>query len=150
MSYQSSIRNKKNNKTFNKTKQLKYELNEEIEEYGFISKMLGNCRCLVISNSHMDCIGTICGTLRKFNKRILIEKGDIVIITKPSVGNTKVVINYKLNAEQISTLIAENQINDRIINLYQNSCSTMDDKSINDLNELSFVDEDAKNDYDNI
>lgn len=141
MSYQSSIRNKKNNKTFNKTKQLKYELNEEIEEYGFISKMLGNCRCLVISNSHMDCIGTICGSLRKFNKRILIEKGDIVIITKPSAGNTKVIINYKLNSEQISTLISENQLTDRIINLYQNSCSTIDDKAINDLNDLSFIDE---------
>ena len=141
MSYQSSIRNKKNNKTFNKNKQLKYELNEEIEEYGFISKMLGNCRCLVISNSHMDCIGTICGSLRKFNKRILIEKGDIVIITKPSAGNTKVIINYKLNSEQISTLISENQLTDRIINLYQNSCSTIDDKAINDLNDLSFIDE---------
>lgn len=141
MSYQSSIRNKKNNKTFNKTKQLKYELNEEIEEYGFISKILGNCRCLVISNSHMDCIGTICGSLRKFNKRILIEKGDIVIITKPSAGNTKVIINYKLNSEQISTLISENQLTDRIINLYQNSCSTIDDKAINDLNDLSFIDE---------
>lgn len=141
MSYQSSIRNKKNNKTFNKNKQLKYELNEEIEEYGFISKMLGNCRCLVISNSHMDCIGTICGSLRKFNKRILIEKGDIVIITKPSAGNTKVIINYKLNSEQISTLISENQLTDRIINLYQNSCSTIDDKAISDLNDLSFIDE---------
>ena len=103
--------------------------------------MLGNCRCLVISNSHMDCIGTICGSLRKFNKRILIEKGDIVIITKPSAGNTKVIINYKLNSDQISTLISENQLTDRIINLYQNSCSTIDDKAISDLNDLSFIDE---------
>lgn len=141
MSYQSSIRNKKNNKTFNKNKQLKYDYDEEFEEYGFVSKMLGNCRCLVISNSNLDCIGTICGSLRKFNKRILIERGDIVIITKPTSTNTKVSINYKLNSDQISTLISEFKLSDRLSNLYNNRCTTIDDKEMNDLNELTFVDE---------
>jgi len=140
MSYQSSIRNKKNNKSFNKAKETKYEIDNEIEEYGYILKMLGNCRCLIISNSNIDTIGTICGSLRKFNKRILIEKGDIVIITKPSVGNNKVIINYKLNSEQITSLISENKITDRLINLYNNSCTTIDDKELNDLTDFSFND----------
>ncbi len=138
MSYQSSIRNKKNNKTFNKAKEIKYKIDEDIEEYGYVSKMLGNCRCLVISNSHIDCIGSICGTLRKFNKRVLIERGDIVIITKPSAGNNKVIINYKLNQEQINDLIEEFKINDKIINLYKNHSCSIDDEDINNLNELSF------------
>jgi len=141
MSYQSSIRNKKNNKTFNKNKQIKYNYDEEIEEYGFVLKMLGNCRCLVISNSNLDCIGTICGSLRKFNKRILIEKGDIVIITKPIETNTKVNINYKLNSEQISNLISEFKLTDRLVNLYNNRCTTIDDKDLNDLGELTFMDD---------
>lgn len=141
MSYQSSIRNKKNNKSFNKNKQMNYNINEELEEYGFIYKMLGNCRCLVISNSNLDCIGTICGSLRKFNKRILIEKGDIVIITKPTPTNTKVTITYKLNSDQVSNLINDNIITDRLINLYNNRCTTIDDKEINDLNELTFTDD---------
>jgi initiation factor 1A len=143
MSYQSSIRNKKNNKSFNKNKQMKYDYNEELEEYGFVSKMLGNCRCLVISNSNLDCIGTICGSLRKFNKRILIEKGDIIIITKPTPTNTKVCINYKLNSDQVSTLISELKISDRLANLYNNRCTTIDDKEINDLNELTFIEDDS-------
>jgi translation initiation factor IF-1 len=103
--------------------------------------MLGNCRCLVISNSNLDCIGTICGSLRKFNKRILIEKGDIVIITKPVATNTKVTITYKLNTDQVSNLINDNIISDRLINLYNNRCTTIDDKEINDLNELTFTDD---------
>lgn len=140
MSYQSSIRNKKNNKTFNKTKEVKYKIDEEIEEYGYVSKMLGNCRCLVISNDNVDCIGTICGTLRKFNKRVLIERGDIVIITRPSAGNNKVVINYKLNQDQINDLIDEFKINDKIINLYKNHCSSINDDEITKLNELTFDD----------
>ena len=139
MSYQSSIRNKKNNKTFNKNKQLKYDFDEELEEYGFVSKMLGNCRCLVISNSNLDCIGTICGSLRKFNKRILIERGDIVIITKPSEGNNKVIINFKLNTEQISNLTEEFKLNEKIINLYKNNCANINDKEMVQLNdEMSF------------
>jgi translation initiation factor IF-1 len=141
MSYQSSIRNKKTNKSFNKNKQMTYNIDENLEEYGFISKMLGNCRCLVISNSNLDCIGTICGSLRKFNKRILIEKGDIVIITKPIATNTKVTITYKLNSEQVSNLINDNFITDRLINLYNNRCTTIDDKEISDLNELTFTED---------
>ena len=141
MSYQSSIRNKQNNKSFNKNKQMKYDYNDELEEYGFVSKMLGNCRCLIISNSNLDCVGTICGSLRKFNKRILIEKGDIVIITKPTSTNTKVCINYKLNSDQVSTLISELKISDRLANLYNNRCTTIDDKEINDLNELTFTED---------
>lgn len=138
MSYQSSIRNKKNNKSFNKNKQMKYDYNDELEEYGFVSKMLGNCRCLVISNSNLDCIGTICGSLRKFNKRILIEKGDIVIITSPSEGNNKVIINYKLNVDQINDLIEEFKINEKIINLYKNNCAVINEKEQDQLNELTF------------
>jgi len=138
MSYQSTIRNKKNNKSFNKTKEVKYKINEEIEEYGIILKLLGNCRCLVLSNLNVECIGTICGSLRKFNKRILIEKGDIVIITSPSEGNNKVIINYKLNVDQINDLIEEFKLNEKIINLYKNNCAVINEKEQDQLNELTF------------
>ena len=135
MSYQSSIRNKKNNKSFNKNKEVPYKFDDKTEEYGFIANMLGNCRCKVISNSCIECIGTICGSLRKFNKRILIEKGDIVIITKSDLMNNKVIINYKLNSEQISQLVADNKLNDRIVSLYNNSCCTnTEEKEMDDLN----------------
>lgn len=121
MSYQSTIRNKKTNKSFERTKEVKYKMDEEIEEYGIVQKLLGNCRCSVLSNTNVECIGTICGSLRKFNKRVLIEKGDIVIITQPSEGNNKVIINFKLNSEQINNLIDDSKLNEKIIDLYKNS-----------------------------
>jgi len=138
MSYQSSIRNKKNNKSFNRTKEVKYKINEEIEEYGIVIKLLGNCRCLILSNMNVECIGTICGSLRKFNKRILIEKGDVVIITSPSEGNNKVIINYKLNTDQINDLIEELKLNEKIVNLYKNNCSTINEKEQGQLTDLTF------------
>jgi initiation factor 1A len=131
MSYQSSIRNKKNNKSFNKTKEITYKINDEIEEYGIVVQMLGNCRCQIYSNSNIECIGTICGSLRKFNKRVLIEKGNIVIITTPSLANNKVIINYKLNNDQINNLIEQKVLNEKIQNLYKNNCSfTLDNNDI--------------------
>ena len=145
MSYQSSIRNKKNNKIFNKTKEVKYDIDEEIEEYGIIIKMLGNCRCLITSNTNVDCVGTICGSLRKFNKRVLIEKGDVVIITRPSERNNKVVINCKLNNDQISNLIAEFKLNEKIINLYNNNCAIDETYNLND--DLTF--DNSNNYYEN-
>jgi len=138
MSYQSSIRNKKNNKSFNRTKEVKYKINEEIEEYGIVIKLLGNCRCLILSNMNVECIGTICGSLRKFNKRILIEKGDVVIITSPSEGNNKVIINYKLNTDQVNDLIEELKLNEKIVNLYKNNCSTINEKEQGQLTDLTF------------
>lgn len=138
MSYQSSIRNKKNNKSFNKTKEVKYKINEDIEEYGIVIKLLGNCRCSILSNMNVECIGTICGSLRKFNKRILIEKGDVVIITSPSEGNNKVIINYKLNTDQINDLIEELKLNEKIVNLYKNNCSTINEKEQGQLTDLTF------------
>jgi len=138
MSYQSTIRNKKNNKSFNKNKEVKYKINDEIEEYGIILKLLGNCRCLVLSNMNIECIGTICGSLRKFNKRILIEKGDIVIITSPTEGNNKVIINYKLNSDQINDIIEECKLNDKLINLYKNNCSSINEKEQGQLIDLNF------------
>jgi len=138
MSYQSSIRNKKNNKSFNKTKEIKYKINEEIEEYGIVIKLLGNCRCSILSNLNVECIGTICGSLRKFNKRILIEKGDVVIITSHCEGNNKVIINYKLNTEQINNLIEEFKLNEKIVNLYKNNCSTINEKEQGQLTDLTF------------
>lgn len=146
MSYQSSIKNKKNNKSFNKTKEIDYKIDEDIEEYGIIIKMLGNCRCLIYSNSNIECIGTICGSLRKFNKRILIEKGNIVIITSPSLANNKVVINYKLNNDQINNLIEEKVLNDKIQNLYKNNCNLNLDNIDIEFTSCSLEESDEKSD----
>ena len=55
---------------------------EEYEEYALSVKLLGNCRVSLITNTGNDVIGIIRGNMRKFNKRVLIEVGDIVAISK--------------------------------------------------------------------
>ena len=135
--YQTSIRNKKTHQNFNRNKE-KIILNENEEEYAYVINMLGNCRVILISNTGINCIGVISGSLRKFNKRVLIEKGDIVIITKSNALDRKVYILRKLNSEQVNDLISINGISSILINKY--NCIN-DDNNLNDLNDsLNFLD----------
>jgi len=116
--YQTSIRNKKKKKKFNKNKENNYNFDEENEEYAYVINTLGNCRVTVISNCGNKCIGVIRGSLRKFNNRVLIEKGNIVITTKSSEIDKKVYIVHKLNPDQVNNLIQEDKLSNILVNYY--------------------------------
>tara|TARA_B000000437_G_scaffold209504_1_gene178636 strand:- start:896 stop:1456 length:561 start_codon:yes stop_codon:yes gene_type:complete len=119
--YQTSIRNKKKNKQLKNTVQNNYELDQENEEYAHVIKMLGNCRVSLLTNTGKESIGIIRGTLRKFTNRIIIEKGDIVVISKRGYQDNKVDIVHKYNREQIQTLISEKKISNTLLNSYINN-----------------------------
>jgi initiation factor 1A len=139
--YQTSIRNKKKHSLFNQNKDNDYVLDEEYEEYAYVIKILGNCRVIVISNSGNKNIGIIRGSLRKFNKRILIEKSDIVVISKREYQSGKVDIVHKFNSEQCNYLIKENKLNSLLINLYNNK------NSYEDINKEDFEKDNILNDH---
>lgn len=130
--YQSSIRDKKKFKQFNHQKEINYNINIEEEEYAYIKKLLGNCRMQVITNSGIDAIGIIRGSLRKFNKRLLIEVGDIVVISKRDFQISKVDIVHKFNSEQVQNLISENKLSNIILNFYNNT-NTNSNSYLNDV-----------------
>ena len=113
--YQTSIRNKKKNQMFYKNKESSYDFDEEEEEYAYVINTLGNCRVTVITNSSIKTIGIIRGSLRNYKNRVLIEKGNIVIVSKNNeTADKKVYIVHKLNPEQINNLIAEQKLSNTI------------------------------------
>lgn len=120
MSYQASIRNKKNHIKFNQIRDDNYPINIDYEEYAYVQKMLGNCRVKIITNSGIEAIGIIRGSLRKFNKRVVIECGDIVIVSKRDYQDNKVDIVHKYNVDQIQSLIINKSLSQSIINNYNN------------------------------
>ena len=138
--YQTTIRNKK--KSTNIVK--KDIIDEEYEEYALSVKLLGNCRVSLITNTGNDVIGIIRGNMRKFNKRVLIEVGDIVAISKRDFQSNKVDIVHKYNLEQTQMLINSKVLSDVLINnYYKNSHKTdkcddthiiFDDKDVKDTN----------------
>ena len=118
--YQTSIRNKKKHSKFNNERQLNYVLDKTVEEYGYVLKLLGNCRVKILCNNGTEAIGIIRGSLRKFNKRVLIENGDIVVISKRDYQANKVDIVHKFNSEQCQNLIKNNEISKMLIDCYYN------------------------------
>jgi len=118
--YQTSIRNKKKHTQFNKDKSVNYSINLEYEEYAYVIKLLGNCRAKILTNSGIEAIGIIRGSLRRFNKRVLIENGDLVVISKRDFQDNKVDIVHKFNIDQCQSLIKDKIISDVLINCYYN------------------------------
>ena len=112
--YQTTIRNKKKSTNIVKN----YVIDSECEEYALSKKLLGNCRVSLITNSGDEVIGIIRGNMRKFNKRVLIEEGDIVVVSKRDFQSNKVDIVHKCNLEQTQQLINNKELSDILINQY--------------------------------
>jgi translation initiation factor IF-1 len=126
---------------FYKNKESSYDFNEDIEEYAFVINTLGNCRVTVITNTSIKAIGIIRGSLRNYKNRVLIEKGNIVIVTKNNeTADKKVYIVHKLNPEQINSLIKEQKLSETIINYYNGIHSVnINENEINSINDASLV-----------
>ena len=118
--YQTSIRNKKQKKLLNNSQNNDYDINPNNEEYAIVLKLLGNCRVTLYTNSGNECMGIIRGSLRKFTKRILIEKCDIVVVSIRDYQDNKVDIVHKYNREQIQELINQDKLSKSIIDYYNN------------------------------
>ena len=132
--YQTTIRNKK--KSANVAKN--YIIDAEFEEYALSKKLLGNCRVSLITNSGDEVIGIIRGNMRKFNKRVLIEVGDIVIVSKRDFQTNKVDIVHKFNLEQTQQLINNKELSDVLINQYYKNSNKSDKSDNNDDTHIIF------------
>lgn len=132
--YQTTIRNKK--KSTNVAKN--YVIDSEFEEYALSKKLLGNCRVSLITNSGDEVIGIIRGNMRKFNKRVLIEVGDIVIVSKRDFQTNKVDIVHKFNLEQTQQLINNKELSDVLINQYYKNSNKSDKSDNNDDTHIIF------------
>ena len=139
--YQASIRDKKKHQKFHNVRTDNYELNAAYEEYAYVKKLLGNCRVLVLTNSGVEAIGVIRGTLRKFNNRVIIETGDIVVVSKREYQASKVDIVHKYNPDQIQSLINEEKLSKILCNSYTyKTTDTNDSTAHNDDNYIDFGD----------
>jgi translation initiation factor 1A len=137
--YQTSIRNKKKKSQFNKVSNNNYNIDSEYEVYAYVIKLLGNCRVLVLCDNGTEAVGVIRGSMRRFNKRVLIETGDIVAVSIRDYQIGKVDIVHKFNAEQCKNLINNKEISDTLINAY----NKVNISSINNANDANIIFDDV-------
>ena len=137
--YQTSIRNKKKLSQFNKVANNNYNIDLQHEVYAYVIKLLGNCRVLVLCDNGTEAIGVIRGSMRRFNKRVLIETGDILAVSMRDFQDNKVDIVHKYNAEQCKILINNKEISDTLINAY----NKISNAAINNTNEANIIFDDT-------
>jgi len=137
--YQTSIRNKKKLSQFNKVSNNNYNIDKEYEVFAYVIKLLGNCRALVLCDNGNEAIGVIRGSMRRFNKRVLIETGDIIAVSMRDYQNNKVDIVHKYNMEQCKILINNKEISDTLINAY----NRVNMNTINNTNDANIIFDDA-------
>jgi len=138
--YQASIRNKKKTLNLNKSKNINYIINTDYEDYGFVIKLLGNCRASIMCNNGDIVIGIIRGNMRRFNKRVLIDKGDIVVVSRRDYQINKADVVHKYSLEQCQYIINSNELTDTLINeYYKNTQKTSGSCGVNDTY-ISFED----------
>jgi translation initiation factor 1A len=137
--YQTSIRNKKKISQFNKVANNNYIINKEYELYAYVIKLLGNCRVLVLCDDGNEAIGVIRGSMRRFNKRVLIETGDIIAVSKRDFQDNKVDIVHKYNTEQCKNLINEKELSYTLINAY----NKININTINSTNDANIIFDDT-------
>ena len=137
--YQTSIRNKKKISQFNKVTNNNYIIEKEYELYAYVIKLLGNCRVLVLCDDGNEAIGVIRGSMRRFNKRVLIETGDIIAVSKRDFQDNKVDIVHKYNAEQCKILINDKELSYTLINAY----NKVNNNIINNANDANIIFEDT-------
>ena len=137
--YQTSIRNKKKLSQFNKVANNNYNIDLQHEVYAYVIKLLGNCRVLVLCDNGTEAVGVIRGSMRRFNKRVLIETGDILAVSMRDFQDNKVDIVHKYNAEQCKILINNKEISDTLINAY----NKISNNTVNNANEANIIFDDA-------
>jgi len=78
---------------------------EDGQEFGVVIKMLGNGRLNVLCSDNIQRIAKIRGSMRKGTGKTIVEKGDLVLISRRDFEEDKVDIIHKYNHEEASILI---------------------------------------------
>ena len=121
--YKSNIRNKK-------ARADRHEKKRETiypdtgQEYAFVQDLMGNGRLKAFCMDEKIRVGRIRGSMRKFKQKIIINRGDIILISKRDYEDDKVDVIHKYSFEEVTKLIKNREIPEKIQKLYQNRDET--------------------------
>lgn len=120
----------------------------EDQEYGQVTKLLGNCRLEVAC---FDGVNRLCHIRGSMRKKVWIKINDVVLVSLREFEQAKADIIYKFEIPEINYLKKENEIPDNI-KLYEDVEETKDDgfDFVNESDEEDIVQEKKEIDFDNI
>jgi translation initiation factor 1A len=83
------------------------ELKDDLQEYGLVIKLLGNCRCEIKCSDGVTRLGHIRG---KMKKRVWVNTGDIILASLRDYQDGKCDIIVKYNPSEINKLKSYGEI----------------------------------------
>ena len=95
-------------------------LPEDCQEYAIVREMLGNGRARVLCEDKTLKIGRICGSMRKFKSKVLIESGDLVIISAREFEKDKVDIIHKYCFDEANYIAHNDYLTEYLYKVYTN------------------------------
>lgn len=101
--YQTRIRN-------GKKKAPKHRILDEPDEgqkYGIVQELLGSGRVKVLCEDSQVRMGRIRGAMRKYGNKVLIERGDLVIVALREFEDDKLDVVHKYNYDECTLLTRE-------------------------------------------
>jgi translation initiation factor 1A len=129
--YQSLIKNGKK-RTATKEKNRNITTLDSGQEYAIIKSLLGNGRTMVLCEDNIERMGRIRGSMRHHSKKTLVDKGDLVIISKRDYEEDKVDICHKFNYDETCKIIKDKTFPINIVKAWKTGEGKEDDEHIND------------------
>jgi len=102
---------------------------DDDQEYGIVQEMLGNGRVRILCNDKVTRMGRICGKMRKYRSKVIIESGDLVIISKRDYEEDKVDVIHKYAFDEANYLAYNEYLPEYIVKVYTKSEVGMDSKT---------------------
>lgn len=95
---------------------------EEGQEYGIVRELLGNGRVKVLCQDNIERIGRIRGAMRNFRHKVLIEKGNLIVVSgREGYDHDKVDVIHKYHHEEANILCTTGSLPDGIARAWNES-----------------------------
>ena len=111
--YQSRIRSAKQRAKANRNRTIQEP--EDGQDYGVVQDMLGNARVRTLCSDGVIRMGRIRGSMRKYAGKVIIEKGDLIIVSMRDFEDDKVDIIHKYTNEETSKMLRNGMLPNAIV-----------------------------------
>jgi translation initiation factor 1A len=120
--YQSRIRDSKHRGGKSRARTL-IEPDDE-QDYGIVQDMLGNGRLRALCSDAKVRVGRIRGSMRKYAGKVIIDRGDLIIVARRDYEDDKVDVVHKYTHEETAKLMKNGMLPVNIIKEIQKTDMT--------------------------
>jgi translation initiation factor 1A len=112
--YQSRIRQKKS-RSHRTEKNRGLIEPDEGQDYAVVQEMMGNGRLKALCSDGNTRIGRIRGSMRKYAGKVIIEKGDLIVVSFRDFEEDKVDVIAKYTTEEVATVLKNYELSEKLV-----------------------------------